>query len=46
MLNLDLSKLSSFIPQDFVSSRQAGLEQAAAMLEAGEIFKEDYDKWR
>ena len=32
MLTLDLSKLSSFIPQDFAASRQAGLEQAASML--------------
>ena len=32
MLNLDLSKLSSFLPQDYVSSRKAGLEQAASML--------------
>ena len=32
MLNLDLSKLSSFLPQDFTASRKAVLEQAASML--------------
>ena len=32
MLNLDLSKLSSFLPQDFTASRKAALEQAASML--------------
>ena len=32
MLKLDLSKLTSFLPQDYVSSRQAGLEKAASML--------------
>ena len=31
MLKLDCSKLSGFLPQDYVSSRQAGLEKAAAM---------------
>ena len=32
MLNLDLSKLSGFIPADHLTARQAGLEKAAAML--------------
>jgi len=32
MLKLDLSKLSSFLPEDYVTSRQAGLEKAASML--------------
>ena len=32
MLKLDLSKASPFLPQDYVTSRQARLEKAAAML--------------
>jgi glucose-6-phosphate isomerase len=32
MLNLDLSKLSGFLPDDFVAARQAKLENAASML--------------
>lgn len=32
MLSLDLSKLSSFLPQDFTASRTSELEQAASML--------------
>ena len=32
MLKLDLSKVSPFLPQDYVTSRQARLEKAAAML--------------
>ncbi|MGI5963574.1 MAG: glucose-6-phosphate isomerase [Lawsonibacter sp.] len=32
MLHIDLSKLSSFLPQDYLTSRQAGLTQAASML--------------
>ena len=32
MLNLDLSKLNAFVPEDYLSSRQAGLEKAASML--------------
>jgi len=32
MLKLDLSKLNAFVPEDYVSSRQAGLEKAASML--------------
>ena len=32
MLKLDLSKLSGFLPEDYLTKRQAGLEKAAAML--------------
>ena len=32
MLKLDLSKLNAFVPENYVSSRQAGLEKAASML--------------
>ena len=32
MLTLDLSKLNGFLPQDYLSSRQEGLQQAAKML--------------
>ena len=32
MLNLDLSKLSGFLPDDYAAARQAGLEKAASML--------------
>ena len=32
MLNLDLSKLNSFVPDDYLSSRREALAQAAAML--------------
>ena len=32
MLKLDLSKLSSFIPQDYLAARQGRLEKAADML--------------
>lgn len=32
MLKLDLSKVSPFLPQDYVTSRQAKLEKAASML--------------
>ena len=32
MLKLDLSKIAAFIPEDYVTSRQAALEKAASML--------------
>ena len=32
MLKLDLSKLNSFVPDDYLSSRREALAQAAAML--------------
>ena len=32
MLTLDLSKLNGFLPQDYLSSREAALQEAAAML--------------
>ena len=32
MLTLDLSKLNGFLPQDYLSSREAPLQEAAAML--------------
>lgn len=32
MLKLDLSKVSSFLPQDYQTSRVGRLEKAAAML--------------
>lgn len=32
MLNLDLSKLSGFLPDDYAAARQADLEKAASML--------------
>ena len=45
MLNLDLSKLSGFLPEDYVSSRQAGLEKAAAMLSNHDGPGGDYTGW-
>ena len=54
MLKLDLSKASPFLPQDYVTSRQAQLEKAASMLSShsgpgGEFtgwvdLPRDYDK--
>lgn len=54
MLKLDLSKASPFLPQDYVTSRQAKLEKAASMLSShsgpgGEFtgwvdLPRDYDK--
>lgn len=54
MLKLDLSKASPFLPQDYVTSRQARLEKAASMLSShsgpgGEFtgwvdLPRDYDK--
>ena len=54
MLKLDLSKVSTFLPQDYVTSRQAKLEKAASMLSShsgpgGEFtgwvdLPRDYDK--
>ena len=54
MLKLDLSKVSPFLPQDYVTSRQAKLEKAASMLSShsgpgGEFtgwvdLPRDYDK--
>ena len=32
MLKLDLSKIAAFVPEDYVTSRQAALEKAASML--------------
>ncbi len=32
MLKLDLSKIAAFVPEDYVTSRQAALEKGAAML--------------
>ena len=45
MLNLDLSKLNGFLPEDYVSSRQAGLEKAAAMLANHDGPGGDYTGW-
>ena len=32
MLTLDLSKLNGFLPQDYLSSREGALREAARML--------------
>ena len=45
MLKLDLSKIAGFIPQDYVDSRKANLEQAAQMLAAHNGPGGDYTGW-
>ena len=45
MLKLDCSKLSGFLPQDYVASRQAGLEKAAAMLANHDGPGGDFTGW-
>ena len=45
MLKLDCSKLSGFLPQDYVSCRQAGLEKAAAMLANHDGPGGDFTGW-
>ena len=45
MLKLDCSKLSGFLSQDYVSSRQAGLEKAAAMLANHDGPGGDFTGW-
>jgi glucose-6-phosphate isomerase len=45
MLTLDRSKLSAFLPQDYVSSRQERLEQAASMLAHHNGPGGDYTGW-
>ncbi len=45
MLKLDLSKLSAFLPEDYLTSRQAGLEKAAAMLANHDGPGGDFTGW-
>ena len=45
MLNLDLSKLSSFLPEDYIASRQHGLEKAASMLANHDGPGGDFTGW-
>lgn len=45
MLSLDLSKASSFLPQDYLSSRQAALEKAASMLRQHDGPGGDFTGW-
>ena len=45
MLNLDLSKLSSFLPEDYVASREKGLEKAASMLANHDGPGGDFTGW-
>ncbi len=45
MLQLDLSKLSTFLPEDYLSSRQPGLEKAHAMLQEGNGPGGDFTGW-
>ena len=45
MLKLDLSKLTTFIPEDYVSSRLKRLEKAAAMIAAHEGPGGDFTGW-
>ena len=45
MLQLDLSKLSTFLPEDYLSSRQQGLEKAHAMLQEGNGPGGDFTGW-
>ena len=45
MLNLNLSKVSQFLPQDYIVSRQARLEKAASMLASHTGPGGDYTGW-
>ena len=45
MLNLDLTKLEGFIPQDYLSQRMAGLEKAASMLANHDGPGGDFTGW-
>ena len=45
MLKLDLSKVSSFLPQDYQTSRVGRLEKAAAMLANHDGPGGDYTGW-
>ncbi len=45
MLQLDLSKLSSFLPGDYISSRQKALAAAHAMLQEGNGPGSDFTGW-
>ena len=45
MLKLDLSKLSSFLPADYIPSREAALSAAHAMLQEGNGPGGDFTGW-
>ena len=45
MLQLDLSKLSTFLPADYAASRKQDLEQAHAMLQEGNGPGGDFTGW-
>lgn len=45
MLKIDSSKLSAFLPQDYCSSRQAGLKRAAVMLDNHSGPGGDFTGW-
>ncbi|MCI8423979.1 MAG: glucose-6-phosphate isomerase, partial [Lawsonibacter sp.] len=45
MLKLDLSKLSAFLPQDYLTSREARLSKAAAMIANHEGPGGDFTGW-
>ena len=45
MLNLDLTKLEGFIPQDYLAQRMAGLEKAASMLANHDGPGGDFTGW-
>ena len=45
MLQLDLSKLSTFLPEGYVASRKQGLERAHAMLQEGNGPGGEFTGW-
>ena len=45
MLTLDLSKLSAFLPEGYIASRQKALENAHAMLQEGNGPGGDFTGW-
>ena len=45
MLNLDLSKLSAFLPEGYAEARKAGLEKAASMLANHDGPGGDFTGW-
>ena len=45
MIQVDLSNIRSFVPEDWFTSRQGRLEQARAMLEAGNGPGGDFTGW-
>ena len=45
MLKLDLSKLSSFLPADYIPSRESALSAAHAMLQEGNGPGSDFTGW-